>query len=235
MANTTARVGGDELKVGVIFGAASLALFLGLLLSAVLSPEFARRFVLGELAILESLQAGILAANLLIAFWILAARSDGAPGLRFWLILIIGGLVFILGEEISWGQHYVGWDTVGWFHRNNDQGETNFHNTSSWLDQKPRSLLLLGVLVGGLIHPVVKAVRKGRGLIDRPWWLAPTAASIGPALFVGLGGMPERLAEWGLTPKLHYLRSSEMEELFLYIFMLSYLVSLARNLRNRRT
>jgi hypothetical protein len=35
----------------------------------------------------------------------------------------------LLGEETSWGQHYFGWETGGWFESFNDQGETNFHNT----------------------------------------------------------------------------------------------------------
>lgn len=43
--------------------------------------------------------------------------------------LVIGfGLIFMAGEEISWGQRIFNWQSTGIFKENNLQGETNFHN-----------------------------------------------------------------------------------------------------------
>ncbi|MFN3857662.1 MAG: hypothetical protein ACK4RV_07900 [Caulobacter sp.] len=205
----------------------------GFLIAApMISYDFGRHVVLGELGILENLQAVVLLVGMLVALYGLLRRETAAlPGARPFLLMVALGMLYILGEEISWGQHYFRWATTGWFELHNDQGETNLHNTSSWFDQKPRALLLLAMVVGGVIHPLVKLARKGRGIINRPWWLAPTLAATPVALFAMLGGMPERLAEWGLIPKVNAYRSSEVEELFLYGFMLVYLLQLVRRIR----
>lgn len=46
----------------------------------------------------------------------------------FSLIVISGILLFIFGEEISWGQRIFGWDSFGVFKEYNLQDETNVHN-----------------------------------------------------------------------------------------------------------
>src|SRR3546814_4343016 len=83
-----------------------------------------------------------------------------------WIVLALLGSVYMAGEEASWGQHYAGWLTPEGWQAINDQGETNLHNTSSWLDQKPRTLLEIGVIVGGIIVPLLAlrrpAIREGR-------------------------------------------------------------------------
>lgn len=43
-------------------------------------------------------------------------------------ILIALALVFMGGEEISWGQRIFHWETTGIFKKDNLQDETNFHN-----------------------------------------------------------------------------------------------------------
>jgi hypothetical protein len=43
-------------------------------------------------------------------------------------ILLVLALIFMAGEEISWGQRIFGWQTTGIFKADNLQGETNFHN-----------------------------------------------------------------------------------------------------------
>ena len=77
-----------------------------------------------------------------------------------WLILAIVGSIYFCGEEASWGQHWLGWETPQAMSNLNDQDETNLHNISSWLDQKPRFLLELGILVGGLLYPLYLWLRR---------------------------------------------------------------------------
>ena len=62
---------------------------------------------------------------------------------NIFLILKITALIFYLGEEVSWGQHFFNWETSEWFIINNNQKETNFHNTSNLLDQFPRTIVLI--------------------------------------------------------------------------------------------
>ena len=71
-----------------------------------------------------------------------------------WLVVYALGCVYFLGEEISWGQHLFDWSTPDAWLAVNDQQETNLHNTSALLDQVPRFLLTLGIVIGGLIYPL---------------------------------------------------------------------------------
>ena len=177
-----------------------------------------------EWGLVEQLQNLVLFISLALAIWTFSTANTQL--LRLWLGTIVLGLVYLLGEEISWGQHYFGWDTGGIFADINDQGETNFHNTAGgWLDQKPRAILLLGMILGTVVHPLVKWARKGRGLFDNPWWLAPTLTSLAPVVFSQLAALPKRL------DVLELFRWSEMEELFIYIFFITYLLSLLVRLR----
>lgn len=183
-----------------------------------------------ELGLVEQSQNLILAIALVLMI-IVAVRAT-EPLLRCWMIFVALGTFFLLGEETSWGQHYFGWATSGVFANINDQGETNFHNTEGgWLDQKPRAILLLGMVLGTIVHPLVKWARKGRGLFDKPWWLAPTLASLPPVVFSQIAALPKRLE---FLYSLDLFRWSEMEELFLYAFFITYTLSLWKRMEVRR-
>ena len=190
----------------------------------------------GELGLLENTQVAFLVAALAIAIH-LASRVD-EKWLRWWVILICLGAFYLLTEETSWGQHYFGWEMAGIFESINDQGETNIHNASSWFDQKPRAILLFGMILGTMVHPLVKRFRSGRGLFDTPWWLAPTLVCLGPVVFSQIAALPERFDDvnaFSISVQAFTggYRSSEMEEVFMYMFFITYLLSLGHRLKFR--
>jgi hypothetical protein len=154
--------------------------------------------------------------------------------LRVWIGVAALGALYIAGEEASWGQHLIGWDTPESWQGVNDQNETNLHNISSWLDQKPRLLMQLGIIVGGIILPIVlpywRTLQTSRvALIIPPIALMPTAllALVYYVLDDLKPLMPD--SSWIVT------RPAEVEETFLVLFVLFYLVVLKRRLAEVRS
>lgn len=196
-----------------------------------------------ELGAFESVQN----IALLIALILMIRLAIKAPerNLRLWALFIALGTLLLFGEEISWGQHYFGWVSGETFEQINDQGETNLHNTTAsdgWLDQKPRAILFLGMVLGTIVHPLVKHFRNGRGLFDKPWWLAPTLVSLPPVIFSQVGNLPEiiddlndglRLWTFSAQDFTNNYRSSELEEVFFYVFFITYTASILTRLPNK--
>ena len=175
----------------------------------------------------ETLQFIFALGGFIIALLCLKALAKNPkPFLIFWTSCFAFGCFYIAGEEVSWGQHILGWATPEFWSGVNDQNETNLHNTSSWLDQKPRLILLIGVVVGGLIIPCVQKFKPGLlpkmfETIYPPAILTPTAAlAIGIKL---IDKIDETLPETVILS-----RASEVEELYLFYFVLLYLVILRR-------
>jgi len=210
-------------------------LYAVLITMVIVAPEMLRGTGIDtEGGLVEELQNAALAISLILA--VVTLTQANTTWMRAWLGLVLLGTIYLLGEETSWGQHYFGWDTSDFFSNINDQGETNFHNTGDgWLDQKPRALLLVGMILGTIVHPLVKWARKGRGLFDNPWWLAPTLASLAPVVISQLAAAPKKIEELAILPySLNLYRWSEMEEVFIYIFFITYLLSLLMRLRWRK-
>ena len=172
--------------------------------------------------LLPGLAAGVLALR--------HGTSLPKTWLTGWLLLIILGTTYFGGEEASWGQHWLGWETPEALGKLNDQRETNLHNTSSWLDQKPRLLLELGVLAGGLLYPAFLFLGRRRRPMDPAdfhHWLWPGQQLLPTALLAIAIGLPQRLEKWFGWPIPYPLdiRASETQEFYFALFLSLYLVS----------
>lgn len=177
----------------------------------------------------ESLQFFLLVAALIVAVRTLIGFPVRArPWLAGWVALAAVCCLYVAGEEVSWGQHIIGWTTPEFWAAVNDQNETNFHNTSSWLDQKPRLLLEIGVLVGGILIPLARRFRPGLlparfAVIYPPDWLWVTASCA--VLCKLIDGVAEAFG--GNV----FERVSEVIELYLYWFVFLYLLYIRARLR----
>lgn len=152
-------------------------------------------------------------AVLLVAIVLGCAASLRTFGMRRWAMIVMTlGAFYFAGEEVSWGQHLFGWETPEGFVAINDQQETNLHNTSSWLDQKPRLLLECWVLLLA-IAPLVASLRNHEFVFARGqlWFCAALTIAV---------KLPERTeALLGLHPLLA-IRLSEIQEwMFAWIFL----------------
>ena len=166
-----------------------------------------------------------------------------ATWVAVWVATWTAACVYFAGEEISWGQWIFGWETPAALEAVNDQGETNLHNISSWLDQKPRALVETWIAVAGLVLPVVRRMRgvrldaaEGREIHRgqaAAHWVLPTRVGVAAAAAMLLTRLPEPIGEALSLPKLVPLSSSELRELFIASFLCLYLLSIHRRARAR--
>lgn len=148
--------------------------------------------------------------------------------LSLWALVAALGCFYVGGEEVSWGQHFLNWTTPEYWAAINDQEETNLHNTSAWLDQKPRLLLEIGVIFGGLLLPLYQRFGKKK----LPAWLAqitPPGRFWLLATLVLLIKVADKFG--GATEIYLFGRASEVIEFYLYYFILLYVVNLRQVLQ----
>ncbi len=146
--------------------------------------------------------------------------------MRIWTLGLTLACFYLAGEELSWGQQLFQWETPETLAELNDQKETNLHNMSSWFDQKPRLLLELWVLVGGILLPLKRRWLGGqpRSIFWRWFWPAreciPTAV-----LAIGIK-LPERYRDFAGPGSLPFeIRWSEPQEYYFALFLLIYLLA----------
>ena len=139
-----------------------------------------------------------------------------------WFLIAVLGSFYVAGEEISWGQHFFGWTSGEFWREINDQGETNLHNTSSWLDQKPRLILELAVIVGGIILPLLKRWKSSviPSFIKE---ITPPLHFIPLALMVAFLKLSEDIFE--VAGIVFYIRGSEVVELFVFYYVFLYVLN----------
>ena len=196
------------------------------------APGLYQDHVDGEQGVLEMAQAAAMAAATVVGTrLLLRPELRRRPALFAWAMLATACSAYVAGEELSWGQHLFDWSTPEGWRAINDQGETNLHNTSSWLDQKPRALLETGVIVGGIVLPLaalrLPTIRGGRfGIVVPPMLCLPSAVLAEATRLV------ERLGDgFGLDAGNLLIRPAEYQELYFYVFILFYLIVLAQRTR----
>jgi len=144
-----------------------------------------------------------------------------------WIALVTLGAIYLAGEEISWGQWLFHWNTPELFEEINDQYETNLHNTSSWLDQKPRLLLELWALFGAIRVWMLDFRGKKTDPGATAYWFWPSRPLAWTGLLSALVMMPERIKDWwGIRlPSPFDIRVTETQELVLGVFISLFLAS----------
>jgi glucan phosphoethanolaminetransferase (alkaline phosphatase superfamily) len=174
----------------------------------------------------------ILVAAFFIAVMTLLRMDRKQKWLAAWTALAAICCFYVAGEEVSWGQKFVQWSTPEFWAHLNDQGETNLHNTSSWFDQKPRILLLIGVIGGGILIPLARRFKLS--LLPKKFEIVYPPNILWVIAFITFAvEATDKLSETiGASV---FARGSEVVELYLFYFVLLYLVVLRRRiLQNQR-
>ena len=150
---------------------------------------------------------------------------------KLWLGFFILGGFLLAGEEISWGQHFFHWQSPNYFRDENLQSETNIHNLWHLSEIIPKFLLHMAAIFGGIIWPLLVL----RGILPAPrppgffYWLLPTQAVLTTAsIAIGVRIIERILANMDLRERsMEYKEFKELNELFLILFVVYYLASLA--------
>jgi hypothetical protein len=218
----------------------SLLLLAGLVCYAAWDPAgFARQLANdaapGGAGAIEHLTVMVLIPGIvcgLYAFWRFRERLPH-PILGYWVLACTLACLYFAGEEASWGQWYFRWDTPEFLARLNAQGETNLHNMSSWLNQKPRALVELFIVVVGVLVPLWGVVGGQKPLIGRgvPWAWAGWVSAPTTLLPAGLPFVAIRMARWVPHPVGKTLGAYELRECVIAWFLMWYLLSYAVRLR----
>lgn len=195
------------------------------------APKFYTDRILPEgYGVLELTQFFVALIAMVLAARLLLRSSVRSRKLLFaFCILSTLACLYIAGEEHSWGQHFFQWQTPEYWSQINRQQETNLHNTLHLFDKKPRLLLELGVLIGGILIPLAA---RSRPDIRRMRWslFFPASAMMPVALCAVFFKITDSLQDtFGIYAPV--ARPSEAIELFLYLFILFYLVVLTRRIR----
>ena len=129
----------------------------------------------------EWAQVYLFAATMLLSIRVAWYKSSYRP---FFAVLALA-CFYVVGEEISWGQRIFNLTTPEFFETHNLQNETNLHNfftgpISTTLKQSLEYLIALGLVVYGLLYPLLVAVRwrlalwfSNKGLPHPPLYLWP--------------------------------------------------------------
>lgn len=214
---------------------------LALLVAGVAAAPFPGAYALllaSEQGIVENATACLALAGIVPALDLVRRRRAlRSPWIAAWAGCFVVGLVFLAGEETSWGQQWFRWDTPAWIGQANTQNETNLHNYAKWSEDLPKSVLSAAVLLTGIVWPIWAAWGGPDGWLRRSLLGAiwPSAA-LWPSAAIAFA---LRLAERGVAnlpgadsgaPLFRSLR--EGLELFLVLFVVLYLLELRqRHLR----
>jgi hypothetical protein len=211
----------------------SVLVALAIVLYALLDPDGFKRGLMKDFdgsGLFENLTIIVLVPGIVAGAWAFLSRRRFPHKLTgYWILGWTLACIYFAGEESSWGQCYFQWDTPGVIKSLNDQGEMNFHNMSSWLDQKPRTLVELFVFASVVTAPLLVAIGCGKSLKEpgrltylRTWILAPSG-------LLAAGGLYVLLKTSGFLPGkfFHMLGSSELREFVIAMFLSLYLMSYA--------
>jgi hypothetical protein len=225
-----------DLPVGVT-NAVPVLIMLAFVVSVVLNLDAAPWWLAQEAGFFEHGTVVVLVPAVFAGVYAFLRGRFPRRWIRWWVLAWAVACLYFAGEECSWGQHYFGWGTPEPIAELNKQNETNLHNMSTWLNMKPRTLVEIWILVGGLIIPAARLFEKPRPMPPRPDpgraedWFWPTTPGIAAAGMNIVGRAFDAARhrfdeESPAFETLTQLGSSEAREFFIALFLSVWLIGL---------
>jgi len=177
--------------------------------------------VLELLHLITPLAGMVVALAILTRRWVYSHRF-----VVIWTTLLALGCLYIAGEEHSWGQHLLHWQTPSYWADINRQNETNLHNVAHLFGKTPKIILEISIVVGGLLIPFVALFKTT--IRQAPFGLfLPANALIPTAFLVLFTKVWDILSKQDILPTFA-TRISEVEETFIYLFIFFYIIIFRR-------
>ena len=219
-------------RIFIIFAtAASIMASLAVLFYALFNPEGLQAHLAKDgrgSGVIEHLTVLVLIPGILSGIWTFFLRHRFPHKMiGYWVLAWTVACIYFAGEEASWGQWYFNWETPVFVDSINDQGETNLHNMSSWLDQKPRALVELFIVIAVFAAPLMRRTNYADKLqkdtlssLLTKWILAPRGLLIAGVLYLCV-----RVSGFFSGGIFDSIGDSELREFTIAWFLSLYLIS----------
>ena len=185
-----------------------------------------------ENKLVENIQSFLLLISILIFFVVLKKIDKKNKFIFYFFSAFFLGLIYYLGEEISWGQHILKWKSPNIFVELNHQKETNLHNISNLFNEIPRSIVLIWCSISALLASQINKLKKFKLIICPINQLLFISFSLIlvllPDLFLSKLDIEFNRVTQRLT--LNFLRLSELQELIICFYFFIYSLSIYKNL-----
>jgi len=196
-----------------------------------------------ENGFIENLQVLFVLIAIILIFKI--AINSKIKFIKLFLIFKTLALIYYLGEEISWGQHFIKFNTPEIFTKLNHQNEVNLHNISNLFDQLPRTLVFIWCSLTIFIFKFLEKIKKinfsfqylfvpNKNLIYVSILLLSISApdliidkfNLHPGHYDEINKIYISEAKYYDLVSLNYIRFSELQELIFSFYFLSYAIFL---------
>ena len=185
----------------------------------------------GELGFIENLTVALILGAAVTGILVFNQRFYFTfQKFKFFIILFIAGCIYIAGEETSWGQHYLQWETPERVMEINKQKETNLHNIHKIFGVFPKILLEWTIYLTGAFSLMRIYRKKPAYYPERDWqfWCLPTHVVITTSILAFIYRVVDRIENW-----FHLdfpIDPDEMHECLIATFLLLYMLSIYRRL-----
>lgn len=205
-----------------------------LLIGAIIDGFHGIPWYLSETGVVENLTVVFLVIAIIQLLRYACGYFKTIPGFdKLILVVLVLGSTYFAGEEMSWGQHWIGFQTPGNYGALNYQGEMNLHNLEHgffkmMFDRLPRALITLGIFAVGIVLPFRRSLLPQRLQRYIPGKELLFISLL--AVFVTVPNKIMRLATSGQSG----FDAGEMKELYIALFILMFSLHFLRSLQVRR-
>lgn len=209
------------------------------LLSAALMAGYAggavKQIVLdSQTSIQESVTGAMtFGAAAIVAFALVRSAGPLDWTLKAWLLLFVAAMIFFVGEDLNWGQHYFGRTPSDFFLENNREQESNLHNMWPLLfNRLPRAAMEIWLAVACILVPLGwrLPVRLTQGFVPEVLWPDRRLVFVAVSVFLVKGLRHLTSIIPSSDTWLMAMRHSEVEELMIACCLLLYALMLRERL-----